>query len=219
MAPFPRFRSPRSEAPQAAEPATGPTEPATAPAAEPAPDAPGVRAPLLQRPGAGPVLARWLVLGCALVLMVAFAVALARVTLVPSPGSAELIHTNLRPGRSIATYLDQPDWFESLRQIGGNVVLGVPFGVLLPMLFPRFRGLARVTLLTALVMVMVEAAQGSIVEGRAFDVDDVILNTSGALLGYLPVGRRLGRALHPRRAHWWHRWTRRDAEQPPPGRA
>ncbi|ARQ72624.1 hypothetical protein CAG99_24665 [Streptomyces marincola] len=139
--------------------------------------------------------------------MVAFAVALARVTLVPSPGSTDLVHTNLRPGHSIRTYLDQPDRFDTLRQIGGNVLLGVPLGVLLPMLFPRVRGLLRVMAFTALLMVMVEVAQGSIVEGRAFDIDDVILNVTGALLGYLAVGRRLGRALHPRRRHWWHRWT------------
>ena len=54
-------------------------------------------------------------------------------------------------------------------------------------------------------MLLVETAQGMIVEGRAFDIDDVILNTSGALIGYLLIGRRLGRALHPRRTHWYHR--------------
>ncbi|WP_207930571.1 VanZ family protein [Streptomyces hainanensis] len=166
------------------------------------------RMPVLQRDSWAASFARTVVLFLALLCMVAFAVALARVTLVPSPASTELIHTNLEPGSSIRAYLDQPDRFATLQQIGGNVLLGVPFGVLLPMLFPRIRGLLRVPAFTALVMVMVETAQGLIVEGRAFDVDDVILNTSGALVGYLLVGRWLGRALHPRRHHWWHRWTR-----------
>ncbi|WP_199827660.1 VanZ family protein [Streptomyces specialis] len=165
--------------------------------------------PVLQRGTWGAVLARAVVLAVAFVCMVAFAVALARVTLVPSPGSADLVHANLRPGHSIRTYLDQPSRFDTFRQIGGNVLLGVPFGVLLPMLFPRFRGLLRVAGVTAVVMVMVEISQGLIVEGRAFDIDDVILNTAGALIGYLVLGRRLGRALHPRRHHWWHAWTRR----------
>jgi glycopeptide antibiotics resistance protein len=136
--------------------------------------------------------------------MVAFAVALAKVTLVPSPSSDALVHTNLRPGASIRAYVEQPEVRDSVKQIGGNVLLGVPFGILLPALFPRSRGLLRVSLLTALVMVMVETAQGFFVEGRAFDIDDVILNTLGALLGYLLLGRRIGRALHPRRHHWWH---------------
>ncbi|NBM15325.1 VanZ family protein [Streptomyces sp. GC420] len=137
--------------------------------------------------------------------MIAFAVALARVTLVPSGPSEDLTHTNLRPGDSISTYLEQPAFRETVRQIGGNILLGVPFGVLLPTLVPRARGLLRVALLTALVMLMVEAAQGVLVTGRAFDIDDVILNTTGALLGYLLVGRRLGRALHPPRRRWWQR--------------
>jgi glycopeptide antibiotics resistance protein len=140
----------------------------------------------------------------AIVAMVAFAVALAKVTLVPEPNSVSLVHTNLRPGASIRAYLDQPALRDTVKQIGGNILLGVPFGVLLPALFPRARGLLRVGVVTALVMVLVEAAQGAIVEGRAFDIDDVILNTLGALIGYLLLGRRLGRALHPRRTHWWH---------------
>ncbi|WP_374200260.1 VanZ family protein [Streptomyces sp. AC555_RSS877] len=64
---------------------------------------------------------------------------------------------------------------------------------------------------TALVMLLVELVQGALVTGRAFDIDDVLLNTSGALLGYLLIGRRLGRAVHPRRRHWWHRFTQQRA--------
>jgi glycopeptide antibiotics resistance protein len=48
-------------------------------------------------------------------------------------------------------------------------------------------------------MLLVELAQGAVVTGRAFDIDDVILNTTGALAGYLLLGRRLGRAVHARR--------------------
>lgn len=92
--------------------------------------------PVLQRRTLGPTLARAAVLAVAIVCMVAFAVALAKVTLVPSPASDALIHTNLRPGASIRAYLDQPALRDTVKQIGGNVLLGVPFGVLLPMLFP-----------------------------------------------------------------------------------
>lgn len=171
--------------------------------------------PLLQRRSLGPMLARAVVLAVAVVCMVAFAVALARVTLVPSPASDSLTHPNLRPGASIRTYLDQPDVRDTVKQIGGNVLLGVPFGILLPTLFPRARGFLRVALLTALTMVLVEAAQGAMVEGRAFDVDDVILNTVGALLGYLLLGHRLAAALHPDRPHWWHRYFPRAADRRP----
>jgi glycopeptide antibiotics resistance protein len=46
---------------------------------------------------------------------------------------------------------------------------------------------------------LVEFAQGALITGRAFDIDDVILNTSGALVGYLLLGRRLGRVVHARK--------------------
>ncbi|MEU6372442.1 VanZ family protein [Streptomyces sp. NPDC046909] len=132
----------------------------------------------------------------AFAFMVAFAVVLARLTLEPSPASEALTHTNLHPGRSLKAYLDQPELRDAVKQIGGNIVLGVPFGILVPVLAPRTRGVLRVLLLTAVVMLLVEFAQGALVTGRAFDIDDVILNTTGALIGYVLLGRRLSRAVH-----------------------
>ncbi|PJN09479.1 hypothetical protein CG723_22185 [Streptomyces sp. CB01635] len=159
--------------------------------------------PRLRRHSWGWNLVRALVMAVGFVCMVAFAVALAKATLVPSPASVPLTHTNLHPGSSIRLYFNQPDWRDTIKQVGGNVVLGVPFGFLLPVIFPRTRGFVRVVLMTAFVMLTVEIAQGLLVAGRAFDIDDVILNATGAFLGYLILGRRLGRALHPRRVHWW----------------
>ncbi|MEV6170611.1 VanZ family protein [Streptomyces sp. NPDC051954] len=143
-------------------------------------------------------LARMVTMLCAFVLMVAFAVVLARLTLEPSPASEALTHTNLRPGRSLKAYLDQPELRDAAKQIGGNVLLGIPFGILAPVIAPRTRGPLRILLLTATVMLLVELAQGAMVTGRAFDIDDVILNTTGALIGYLLLGRRLSRAVHSR---------------------
>lgn len=148
-----------------------------------------------------PLPLRLLAMLFAFAFMVAFAVVLARLTLEPSPASAALVHSNLRPGDSLRAYLDQPELRDAVKQIGGNILLGVPFGVLVPVVAPRARGLLRVLLLTATVMLMVEFAQGAVVTGRAFDIDDVILNTTGALIGYLLVGRRMSRAVHARERH------------------
>ncbi|WP_079052873.1 VanZ family protein [Streptomyces phaeochromogenes] len=155
--------------------------------------APGERRPL-------PFVVRFLVMLIAFAAMVAFAAALAQITLQPSPASEALTHSNLHPGRSLRAYLDQPELRDAFKQIGGNLVLGIPFGVLLPVLVPKARGILRVLLLTAAVMMLVELVQGAVITGRAFDVDDVILNTSGALVGYLLLGRRLSRAVHPRKS-------------------
>jgi hypothetical protein len=140
--------------------------------------------------------------------MVGFAVVLSHLTLEPSQASVDLTHTNLRPGDSIRNYLRQPAFVDTVKQLGGNIVLGVPFGLLLPVLVPAARGLVRVTFVTAAVMLLVELVQGALITGRAFDIDDVILNAAGALLGYLLLGRRLGRAVHPPRRHWWQRRMR-----------
>ncbi|MEU3254218.1 VanZ family protein [Streptomyces sp. NPDC006997] len=183
--------APRSLVPsrlRSGRPPGGP-EPDRRPAPKPAPK---TRRPLL------PLLGRVLAMAVAFVFMVAFAVVLARLTLEPSPASESLTHSNLRPGRSLRAYLDQPELRDAGRQIGGNLLLGIPFGVLVPVLAPRARGVLRVLALTATVMLLVELAQGSMITGRAFDIDDVILNTTGALVGYLLLGRRLGRAVHAR---------------------
>ncbi|MFE9680098.1 VanZ family protein [Streptomyces sp. NPDC002701] len=144
-------------------------------------------------------LVRLLVMLIAFAAMVAFAAALAQVTLQPSPASEALTHSNFHPGRSLRAYLDQPELRDAFKQVGGNILLGLPFGVLLPVLVPGTRGILRVILLTATVMLLVELVQGALITGRAFDIDDVILNTTGALIGYLLIGRRLSRAVHPRR--------------------
>ncbi|MEU9297641.1 VanZ family protein [Streptomyces sp. NPDC048266] len=158
-----------------------------------------------RRPGPGRVV-RALVALVALVGMVVFAIVLAGLTLNESPASVSLTHSNLTPGRSIRAYLEQPAFVETVKQLGGNVALGVPFGILLPLLSRRTRGMVRVGLLTVGTMLIVELIQGALITGRAFDIDDVLLNTSGALLGYLIIGRRMGRAVHPRtRPRWWAR--------------
>ncbi|WP_230396130.1 VanZ family protein [Streptomyces blattellae] len=188
-------RVPRSKrAPKSEEPSTSGPAPQAADAAKPE------QAPKSARRGRDRLrmLARLLAMACAFVLMVAFAVVLARLTLQPSPASEALTHTNLRPGRSLRAYLDQPELRDAARQIGGNLLLGVPFGILAPVVVPRTRGPLRVLLLTATVMLLVELVQGAMVTGRAFDIDDVILNTAGALIGYLVLGRRLSGAVHAR---------------------
>ncbi|WP_254898188.1 VanZ family protein [Kitasatospora sp. NA04385] len=141
------------------------------------------------------VAARWLVLVAALLASVAFAAALARVTLVPEPGAVGHVHDNLRPGNSLRHYLLHATVLDAVRQVGGNVLLGVPFGLLLPVLWPKARGLFRVLLATAVLMLLVELVQGTLLTGRAFNVDDIILNTTGAVLGYLLLGRRLVRVV------------------------
>ncbi|WP_408992673.1 VanZ family protein [Streptomyces sp. 1268] len=134
---------------------------------------------------------RGAVLTVVLLGLVAFSVLLAKVTLTPSPASEDLVTANLRPGRSLRQYAEDYTFLAACKQAGGNLLLGVPFGLLLPFFVPRRLRMIRTTLLTAVAMAVVELVQGALVQGRAFDIDDVILNTAGALLGYFVLGRRI----------------------------
>lgn len=159
------------------------------------------------------MLVRGVVLTVVMLGLVAFSVLLAKVTLTPSPASEDLVTSNLRPGRSLRQYAEDYTFLAACKQAGGNLLLGVPFGLLLPFFVTRRLRMIRTTVLTAAVMVIVELIQGALVSGRAFDVDDVILNTSGALLGYFVLGRRISHRYYtyaegPRRTA--------DTEEPTP---
>ncbi|MFB4295881.1 VanZ family protein [Actinomadura sp. NTSP31] len=101
---------------------------------------------------------------------------------------------NLHPGRSLRFYLDRPTK-EAFLQIGGNVALLAPLGVLLPIVWKSLRGPLRLALLTGAFSLAIETVQGAVVIGRAFDVDDVILNVAGVLIAYFLIGRRLSKKV------------------------
>lgn len=132
----------------------------------------------------------------ALVALTGFAAVLAELTLTPSPASEDIAGANLSPGHSLRQYAEDYTFLAACKQIGGNLLMGAPFGLILPVLVPRRLRMVRVVTLTAVVMVLVELAQGAVVRGRAFDVDDVILNTGGAVIAYVVVGRVIGRRFH-----------------------
>ena len=94
-------------------------------------------------------------------------------------------HYSLIPFREIRRYLfSSMDIRLKLINIGGNILAFVPYGFLVPALFPKLRKWWIVMLLTALFSVCVEGIQ-LIFRIGACDVDDVILNTAGGLLGFL----------------------------------
>lgn len=74
-----------------------------------------------------------------------------------------------------------------LRNTIGNIVLFVPLGILLPLLATRFRSITKVILAAACLSLSIETIQfvlRFIGSPRAVDIDDVLLNTLGACLGF-----------------------------------
>ena len=65
----------------------------------------------------------------------------------------------------------------------GNVVMFVPLGLFLPLIFTRLRKLWRTLFTVTLLIAVVETAQLFTLLGSC-DVDDLILNLLGAALGY-----------------------------------
>jgi hypothetical protein len=187
------------------------------PAAAPRP----ARAPAAQEPRRG--IGRVALQAMALLIMAVCAAIVLKLTLTPSPASVGIAHTNLTPGATIKLYLDNAPVREAILQIGGNIVIGGPFGLLLPSISPRFRGLLRVLVTTAFFITLIELTQHFFIEGRSFDVDDIILAVVGAAIGYLPVGRYLSLRVHPYHRHWWQRLLdrqrRRDRRRPAAGAA
>ena len=97
---------------------------------------------------------------------------------------------NLIPFQTIKGYLTGRTSADSIREFTqlsimnllGNVVLFFPAGILIPIVFPRVNRIYQVLAAGAILSLFIEIMQ-YIVE-RSSDVDDLILNTCGTLVGY-----------------------------------
>ena len=65
----------------------------------------------------------------------------------------------------------------------GNILLFIPWGVLLPACFERMRFFRRFAILTLVTLIAVETIQILTMLG-SFDVEDIMLNMAGACIGY-----------------------------------
>lgn len=65
----------------------------------------------------------------------------------------------------------------------GNVILFIPLGCFLPAIWERFRSFLRCVLLAAMLIIAVELLQYATALGSC-DVDDLLLNLLGTILGF-----------------------------------
>ena len=99
----------------------------------------------------------------------------------PLPG--QVVTDNPWPFTTIQIYLDNLDSAFWVSQAVGNMLLMLPIGLFGPLALPWLDRWWRVALLAATLSTCIELAQ-LLVPDRSADVDDVLLNTLGALLGY-----------------------------------
>ena len=91
---------------------------------------------------------------------------------------------NFIPGKTLYYYLSLQEKIETgLQNIGGNILLFMPFGLLLPLVFRRLRGMGALLLAALLTSLSFELMQLLLAIGT-FDVDDLLLNVLGAWLGF-----------------------------------
>ena len=126
------------------------------------------------------MISRW-VAGVLLAVWLAFGLLVTLVPIEPPPGL--VVEPNPVPLRTIAIYLanlDSPFW---VRQLVGNLLLLMPVGLLGPIAFPAMSSWLRVLVVAIALSVAIEIAQ-LWVPNRMADIDDVLLNVAGAMLGY-----------------------------------
>ncbi len=70
-----------------------------------------------------------------------------------------------------------------MKQVVLNIIIMVPFGFLLPIVVRYFRSFVKVIFFTIFIATFVEVIQYLV--GRSADIDDVIMNTIGGMIGYM----------------------------------
>ncbi|MBT2579233.1 VanZ family protein [Bacillus sp. ISL-8] len=93
---------------------------------------------------------------------------------------------NLIPFRSIIRYLTEFDSYNLdivLMNTLGNVIIFIPFGFLLPLLFKQINNVKMASKIFIKFILLIESLQLLTFTG-VFDIDDIILNMLGALIGY-----------------------------------
>ena len=106
--------------------------------------------------------------------------------LIPFHVTGGFLHTLLHPQQYLSWM--EPEayraaYLHAIRNLGGNIFLFVPLGFLLPRVFGRLHGLKSTLLCTGAIIFCVEILQVITLLGYC-DIDDLILNTLGAALGY-----------------------------------
>jgi glycopeptide antibiotics resistance protein len=131
-----------------------------------------------------------------LFVLVEYFVCLAAVTIVPLPFSKvgtpylnlDFFHQTYYNFLSAWNHTSSRTVLNESENLLGNVILFLPMGFLLPLLFSRYRNFILLFLTAFFCSFSIEAIQYFISinwgYNRIADIDDLVLNVSGALLGY-----------------------------------
>ncbi len=102
------------------------------------------------------------------------------------------LSTNIIPFKDIYNVLRMAYYGNvniALKQLGGNMILLLPFGYFLPLIYNKFNSFIKVFIAALVLSASIETIQfiaNNLMKFpyRAADIDDIILNVTGAILGY-----------------------------------
>ncbi|AZV43880.1 VanZ family protein [Peribacillus asahii] len=96
------------------------------------------------------------------------------------------LNSNIIPFQNTYEYMVGSDRFNLdiiLHNTLGNILIFVPLGIFLPILFKKYKTFSKVCISSILITTTIEVLQFSLQIGQ-FDIDDIILNTTGGIMGY-----------------------------------
>jgi len=96
------------------------------------------------------------------------------------------INYNLVPFKSIGSQLRHITESWAMINLLGNIIPFVPFGFLLPIAYKKINSFVKVFAVGFLSVILIEVFQ-FITKLGSFDVDDIILNSIGIIVGYVLV--------------------------------
>ena len=120
------------------------------------------------------------------VLLIAYLLLLTYLTLLSKYYGREVEHRsiNIMPFRTIFEFLTSEYNVKTITtNLVGNIAAFMPMGFLLPIVFNKLYRLRKVIYLSFIASLMIEAMQYLLRVG-ASDIEDIILNVLGAVLGY-----------------------------------
>ena len=121
---------------------------------------------------------------CSLMLIIGFTIFPIFVVTNPEDYPELFVRNNYIPLLSIYHLLDSDYYMVPLRNIVGNILLFVPLGFILTLRFRQIKSMLSVGLIGLFLSLLIEVIQLNL-PTRAFDIDDMILNTLGTILGFL----------------------------------
>lgn len=83
------------------------------------------------------------------------------------------------------------EWWQNFhRMLFGGIIFTIPFGILVPIIFPKFRRFLPSFLLASLLLLLIEGIPHIIsiiyhIQYKIFDIDDIILGLFGFVIGFI----------------------------------